>query len=116
MEIWELNNILYWIVTHFCAFKNAHYSFFTTPLILNIVFSLSVEFDLTTMTFEKLPVFSVLYLIFISPFLFGRIGSFGHDGTVQPHDENADVIISGSLPIFSNSKKHSPDEPLEIVS
>ena len=68
------------------------------------------------MTFEKAPALPVLYFTlmeFLSP---GRIGSFGHEGTVQPHDENADVMIRGSSPTFVNSNIHSPLESFDIVS
>ena len=92
------------------------YSFLTTPFILSIAFALSVELDFTTMAFEKPPVLSVLYLTLITPFWLGRIGSWGQDGTVQPHEENADVITRGSSPTFVNSNAHSPSEPLVIVS
>ena len=92
------------------------YSFLTTPFILSIAFALSVEFDFTTMAFEKPPVLSVLYLTLITPFWLGRIGSWGQDGTVQPQEENADVITRGSSPTFVNSNAHSPSEPLGIVS
>ena len=68
------------------------------------------------MAFEKPPVLSVLYLTLITPFWLGRIGSWGQDGTVQPQEENADVITRGSSPTFVNSNAHSPSEPLGIVS
>ena len=71
--------------------RSTPYSFRTTPFILSIAFALSVEFDFTTMAFEKPPVLSVLYLTLITPFWLGRIGSWGQDGTVQPQEENADV-------------------------
>ena len=45
-----------------------------------------------------------------------RIGSWGQNGTVQPQEENADVITRGSSPTFVNSNAHSPSEPLVIVS
>ena len=96
--------------------RSTPYSFLTTPFILSIAFALSVEFDFTTMAFEKPPVLSVLYLTLITPFWLGRIGSWGQDGTVQPHEENADVITRGSSPTFVNSNAHSPSEPLGIVS
>ena len=92
------------------------YSFLTTPFILSIVFALSEEFDFTIMAFEKPPVLSVLYLTIITPFWLGRIGSWGQDGTVQPQEENADVITRGSSPTFVNSNAHSPSEPLGIES
>ena len=81
-----------------------------------MAFLLFAAFDFTTITFVKDPVCSVLYLTFIEFLAPGRIGSFGHVGTVQPHDENAEVMISGSLPVFSNSNQHSPSEPLAMVS
>ena len=96
--------------------RSTPYSFRTTPFILSIAFALSVEFDFTTMAFEKPPVLSVLYLTLITPFWLGRIGSWGQDGTVQPQEENADVITRGSSPTFVNSNAHSPSEPLGIVS
>ena len=96
--------------------RSTPYSFLTTPFILSIAFALSVEFDFTTMAFEKPPVLSVLYLTLITPFWLGRIGSWGQDGTVQPQEENADVITRGSSPTFVNSNAHSPSEPLGIVS
>ena len=96
--------------------RSTPYSFLTTPFILSIAFALSVEFDFTTMAFEKPPVLSVLYLTLITPFWLGRIGSWGQDGTVQPQEENADVITRGSSPTFVNSNAHSPSEPLVIVS
>ena len=68
------------------------------------------------MAFEKPPVLSVLYLTLITPFWLGRIGSWGQDGTVQPQEENADVITRGSSPTFVNSNAYSPSEPLGIVS
>ena len=96
--------------------RSTPYSFLTTPFILSIAFALSEEFDFTTMAFEKPPVLSVLYLTLITPFWLGRIGSWGQDGTVQPQEENADVITRGSSPTFVNSNAHSPSEPLGIVS
>ena len=82
-KIFEFNKILSY---------STPYSFLTTPFILSIVFALSEEFDFTIMAFEKPPVLSVLYLTIITPFWLGRIGSWGQDGTVQPQEENADVI------------------------
>ena len=35
--------------------RSTPYSFLTTPFILSIAFALSVEFDFTTMAFEKPP-------------------------------------------------------------
>ena len=106
-KIFEFNKILS---------RSTPYSFLTTPFILSIAFALSVEFDFTTMVFEKPPVLSVLYLTLITPFWLGRIGSWGQDGTVQPQEDNADVITRGSSPTFVNSNAHSPSEPLGIVS
>ena len=106
-KIFEFNKILSY---------STPYSFLTTPFILSIVFALSEEFDFTIMAFEKPPVLSVLYLTLITPFWLGRIGSWGQDGTVQPQEENADVITRGSSPTFVNSNAHSPSEPLVIVS
>ena len=106
-KIFEFNKILSY---------STPYSFLTTPFILSIVFALSEEFDFTIMAFEKPPVLSVLYLTLITPFWLGRIGSWGQDGTVQPQEENADVITRGSSPTFVNSNAHSPSEPLGIVS
>ena len=106
-KIFEFNKILSY---------STPYSFLTTPFILSIVFALSEEFDFTIMAFEKPPVLSVLYLTIITPFWLGRIGSWGQDGTVQPQEENADVITRGSSPTFVNSNAHSPSEPLGIVS
>ena len=106
-KIFEFNKILSY---------STPYSFLTTPFILSIVFALSEEFDFTIMAFEKPPVLSVLYLTIITPFWLGRIGSWGQDGTVQPQEENADVITRGSSPTFVNSNAHSPSEPLVIVS
>ena len=106
-KIFEFNKILSY---------STPYSFLTTPFILSIVFALSEEFDFTIMAFEKPPVLSVLYLTIITPFWLGRIGSWGQDGTVQPQEENADVITRGSSPTFVNSNAHSPSEPLGIES
>src|SRR5205085_1427353 len=41
----------------------------------------------------------------------GRIGSFGHLGTVHPHEPCASLMIMGFLPTFLKTKSHSAGGP-----
>src|ERR1044072_3528468 len=46
---------------------------------------------------------------------FGRIGSFGYSGTVQPHEPTAVLMIRGSLPLFENLNSWVTDSPCLMV-
>ena len=80
--------------THFCFFGGS----ITTPLIRRMVFGEAESFDFTTMTLVKCPVLLVLYFTLMSLSPFGGMGSFGHSGTTQPHDEKAELMTSGAGP------------------
>lgn len=70
----------------------------TMPLMRSTDLGEDVSFDFTTTTLVNRPIFPVLYFTSISPPPFGGIGSFGHRGTTQPHDEKAEVTTSGAEP------------------
>ena len=53
----------------------------------------------------------VSYFTVIVPVLPGAIGSFGHEGTVHPHDPFAFEMIYGSVPVFLKVKVHVPFPP-----
>ena len=61
------------------------------------------------------PAREVSYFTLIEALAPGAIGSFGHSGTVQPHEPFAFEIINGALPVFLNSNVQVPSAPFLIV-
>jgi hypothetical protein len=51
----------------------------------------------------------------MDPVFPGAIASFGHSGTVQPHDPRAFVIKNGSFPVFVKVNSQVPSPPFLMV-
>ena len=78
------------------------------PLIVKVLDSFPLAFEVIVTVFVKAPTLSVAYFTPITAFAPGRIGSFGKDGTVQPHEPVALVIINGLFPLFTNTNSRFP--------
>src|SRR3989338_5404641 len=83
----------------------------TLPLIRNTFVGSFTAFEVIVTDLLIGPAFLVLYFTVIFCVTPGAIGSFGHSGTVHPHEPFALEIINGSLPVFVNSNVQVPLPP-----
>mgnify|MGYP006242976825 CR=1 FL=1 len=79
-----------------------------------VILSVFIAFDWIVTDLLITPILLVSYLTLISPEAPGATSSLGHWGTVQPQDPLALVIFKGLVPLFVNTKIHSPLAPCSI--